>query len=165
MNIHLRLATEEHLDALIPLVNAYHAFENIQQNEAVVRKAVLPLLGESSLGRIWLMSSHDHVIGYIAICFGYSIEFSGRDAFVDEMFLLEPYRGKGIGRLVLHEVFKSAASLQIKALHLEVGRHNERAQRFYRSMGFEARSKFFLMSRHIVDQAQQPAPADSETRR
>ena len=36
MNIQLRLATEEHIDALIPLINAYQAFENIQQNEAVV---------------------------------------------------------------------------------------------------------------------------------
>jgi ribosomal protein S18 acetylase RimI-like enzyme len=80
------------------------------------------------------------------LCRGFSIEFNGFDAFIDEFFLLAEFRGRGIGRFVLEEIKSRARSLDINALHLEVARNNERARRLYRALGFEARDKYLLMS-------------------
>ncbi len=33
--------------------------------------------------------------GYAALTFGFSLEVGGRDAFIDELFLIEAARGKG----------------------------------------------------------------------
>jgi GNAT superfamily N-acetyltransferase len=39
----------------------------------------------------------DETIGYIVLTLGDSLEYHGRDAFVDEIYIRESHRGKGIG--------------------------------------------------------------------
>ncbi len=146
MPTRLQPASSEHVPILLPLIKAYHAFEGITLSDAERVLAIEPLLGESSLGRIWLISHADKYVGYIILCFGYSVEFKGRDAFVDEFFIEAPNRGKGIGGIALSEVISHLSSLGIKAVHLEVGRDNQRARHLYADQGFVARERFTLMS-------------------
>ena len=133
--------------ALLPLVRAYHAFEDVDLSDAQRRAALGPLLApDSSFGRVWLIRSAGRTVGYAAVCFGYSIEFAGRDAFLDELFVEEAARGRGIGRAVLALVQQQCAALGVGALHLEVARDNTRARRLYEALGFEPRERFHLMS-------------------
>ena len=147
--IELRLAGREDVETLVPLVVAYHRFEEVEMSEPVVRKAVAPLLGGSDHGRIWLVHHEGQCAGYIALCLGYSVEFAGREAFIDELYLHEPYRGRGIGRAAIEEVVRHAAALGVRAIHLEVAQGNATAQRFYSAMGFAPRSRYFLMTRFL----------------
>ena len=158
MDIKLNIVTSDELDQLLPLVRQYHELEEIKLTEHEREMAVTPLLGESLFGRIWLISIKGKVIGYIALCFGYSIEFAGRDAFVDEFFIAEPHRGRGYGRFVLEAVCDKAKILGVHALHLEVARINERAMKLYRSVGFTPREKFHLMTYRVSNTAQQIGP-------
>lgn len=143
----LQVADPSHRDVLVPLVRAYHEFEHVRMSDAQRAAAVAPLLEpDSALGRIWLIVVDGRQVGYAALCFGYSIEFRGRDAFVDEFFLVESARGRGLGSRVLAQVKRQAAALGIAALHLEVARDNDRARSLYRKWGFRAREQFMLMS-------------------
>ena len=147
----LLLAGESQLEALLPLVRGYHEFEHVTMSDAERAAAVTPLLQPgSSLGRIWLVCSGGEAIGYAALTFGYSIEFRGRDAFVDELFLVEKARGRGMGSAVLEFIKQEAAALGIVALHLEVARDNRRARRVYERWGFEPREQFHLMSCYLT---------------
>jgi GNAT superfamily N-acetyltransferase len=140
-------AGQNHLEQLMPLVCAYHEFEQIEMSDAERLAALTPLLDDSALGKIWLLRQEsDEPIGYVAVCFGYSIEFKGRDAFVDEFYLVESARGQGIGRHALGQVIAEVAGMGIVALHLEVARSNSRACRFYEDLGFMARDRYHLMS-------------------
>lgn len=145
----LRIARREDLEVLVPFVMAYHRFEEVEMSERVVREGIAPLLGESDFGRIWLIHHEGACAGYVALCLGYSLEFAGREAFIDELYLLEQYRGRGIGRAAIEEVVRQAAALGVHAVHLEVAHGNDGAQQFYSAMGFEARSRYFLMTRYL----------------
>ncbi len=145
----LRRAGPEDLDALLPLVAAYHDFESITSTAAQRSRAVAPLLRDDALGSIWLIEEASEPIGYIALCYGYSIEFGGRDAFIDEFFIVPDERGRGIGAEVVSAVKMKAQASGIVAIHLEVDHDNERARRLYRRMGFEPRTQFHLMSTYL----------------
>ena len=80
------------------------------------------------------------------MCFGYSIEFGGPDGFVEEMYIPEGHRGKGIGRAVLEEARSHARHPGVKALHLEVVRSYQRAGRLYGSVEFTSGHRCHLMS-------------------
>lgn len=134
------------LEALLPLVTAYHAFEKIDMNAEDRRRSVAQLLADPLLGTIWCISGTRRLIGYIAVCYGYSIEFGGRDGFIDEFFVLPEARGQGIGRDVIRQVMSLAANDGIKALHLEVAPENEPARNLYFTEGFVPRTGFNLMS-------------------
>ena len=75
---------------------------------------------------------------------GYSIEYRGHDAFVDELYLRESYRGRGWGRAALAFVEQACRELEVRALHLEVERKNTAAQALYRKFGFENQDRYLL---------------------
>ena len=143
----LRLAQQQDIDFLLPLVADYHALELISSTASARRNALLPLLSENSaLGKVWLISEQSQLVGYIALCFGYSIEIGGKDAFIDEFFIVESARGQGIGAAVLEEVKTHTGQSGIAALHLEVGTKNLRAKKLYAKAGFSSRERFHLMT-------------------
>jgi ribosomal protein S18 acetylase RimI-like enzyme len=146
MSMNLRLATAGDEAVVLELVRQYHEYDQISSDANATALALTPLLAQSDAGRIWLIELAGSTIGYIALCFGYSIEIGGRDAFVDEMYILAEHRGKGIGKTVLREIQSKARCLDIKALHLEVERTNERARSLYLSLGFSSRERFHLMT-------------------
>ena len=145
MDVRLQISAENDLEQVVAFVRAYHAFEGIEDADDI-SATIRPLLENSRFGRVWLIYAESLPVGYVAVCFGYSIEFSGPDAFIDEMFIVPEQRAKGIGRSVLRLLKPKAAALGLKALHLEVARTNERARRLYASAGFRSRERFFLMS-------------------
>ena len=140
------LATLEDLDRLMPMVTAFHASEGIEMDEATRRDAVTPLLDGSPHGAIYLIGPKRAPVGYLAISFGWSIEFGGMDGFVDEFWVREAVRGRGMGATVLNAVMRSLAAHGLRALHLEAGQHNKRAQSLYRRLGFEPRDGYALMT-------------------
>ncbi|HEU5482814.1 MAG TPA: GNAT family N-acetyltransferase [Sphingomicrobium sp.] len=142
----LKLATLEDTEVLMPLVRAYHEFEGISTTDLERRESVTPLLRDPDLGRIWLIEKEGQVLGYIALCFGYSIEFGGRDAFLDEFFIAEAARSHGIGRIALEAIKNEAAKFGVRVIHLEVARTNLGAKQFYAKAGFAARERFHMMS-------------------
>jgi len=146
MNIQLQRATPNHLAEILPLVADYHAFEHIDSSAQERASAVRRLLQDPGLGGIWRIEVDSQLAGYIALCRGFSIEFNGYDAFVDEFFLLPEFRGRGIGKGVLARIGSEARKLDINALHLEVARDNQAARKLYAAAGFVARDKYLLMS-------------------
>lgn len=146
MGVQLVPAGLADLPELEPLVRAYHAFEGVLCPDGDLRAAVEPLLQNPQLGRIWLIQDAGQTVGYAAICVGYSIEFGGLDAFIDELYLIESARGRGLGKAVLLQLKSQAAAMGVRALHLEVSRSNARARQLYEGAGFEARESYVLMS-------------------
>ncbi len=164
MDVHLKIAEDKDRERVLRYVRAYHDLEGIDHSRHVA-SSIQPLLGRSPLGRVWFIHADAQPVGYVAICFGYSIEFGGRDAFIDEMFIDPEHRSKGVGTAALQLVKVEAAALGIKALHLEVARSNDRARRLYASVGFGARERFVLMStlthREAAPQGVGPTPTDA----
>ncbi len=134
---------------LASMMRAYYAFDGHDFDEAVVTRTLAEFLSHPEYGRTWFIEVEGAVAGYMVMCIGYSLEFGGRDAFVDEIFLHEPFRGQGIGRRALEFMIAEAKRLDIAALHLEVDRGNANAQRLYRALGFTPRDRFMLMSRAL----------------
>jgi len=94
-------------------------------------------------------------VGYVVLCFGYSLEWLGRDAFIDEFYLREEYRGCGWGRKTMEFVEVAALKAGIRTLHLEVVRQNETALEVYRKLGFREHDSTFL-SKWIAKEVSKP---------
>ena len=67
--------------------------------------------------------------------------FAGAHIILDEghitnIAVLEPYRGRGIGRKITQALLQYASNLGASYLTLEVRERNEKAQALYRSLGF-----------------------------
>ena len=77
-----------------------------------------------------------------------SLEFHGRDAFVDEFYIRSEFRGRGIGSKALEYAADYCAANGIRTMHLEVEDSNPRLHRLYERNGFANRG-FYLLSKWI----------------
>jgi ribosomal protein S18 acetylase RimI-like enzyme len=144
MKIDFEIAKDSDMETLLELMWEYYAFEQFPFDKRAARKALSDILHDDSLECVWLIKAENKVIGYIVLILGFSLEYHGRDAIIDELYIKEDYRGQGIGTRAIEFAAKESHSLGINALHLEVERKNTKAQRFYHKIGFEDHDRYLL---------------------
>ena len=94
-----------------------------------------------------MMRSDVYVQGYMLVCNGnnvgycvtmktYSVEAGGITIWIDELFVLEKYRSKGLGR-ELFKYIEENGDKKLRRIRLEVELENGRAISLYKKMGFE----------------------------
>lgn len=141
------MARPQDAERLLPLVAAFHAEMGLQSTEPDRMAGITPLLEGSPHGVAYLMGPQRAPIGYVVICFGWSVEFGGMDGFVDELYVRPGVRGRGIGSEVLNQLAKALSEAGMRALHLEVRKDDEKTRRFYEKLRFAAREEYVLMTR------------------
>ncbi|MEM6729054.1 MAG: GNAT family N-acetyltransferase [Pseudomonadota bacterium] len=134
---------------LLPLIADFHAEEGIDSGEAHIARAVGPLLSGSPHGEVFLAGPRRAPAGYALVCYGWSLEYGGLDAYLDELYLRPAVRGRGIGGDVLHALSHYLAQKGACALALEVDFDNATAIRTYERSGFVARGRYGLMVRTL----------------
>lgn len=143
----LQLAAPEDLEKLLTLVAAFHAEQGYDTDDAHRRAALAPLLDGSPHGAVWLIGPRKAPVGYIAITFGWSIEFGGLDGIIDELYIRPAVRKRGMGSEALRSITKALKTGGVRALHLEVDRADDATQRFYTRARFAMRDQYMFMSR------------------
>jgi GNAT superfamily N-acetyltransferase len=126
---------------------AFQSEEGYDADAASLRATLAELLAAPSAGCVSLALEGGRAIGYAALCFGFSIEFRGRDAFVDEIYVVPERRGAGLGRALLRALEERARAGGVRQLHLEVERDNASARTLYLEEGFRATGRELLSKR------------------
>ena len=140
----LRPATPADLEAVLALHRTFFSEDGYAFREDESRANLARLLGDATLGRLWVMDEGGEVIGYLLLAFGFSLEFRGRDAFVDELYVAPGHRGRGLGTLALSLATEDCREFGVRALHLEVERYKEGAQALYRRAGFVDHDRYLM---------------------
>lgn len=132
------LARPDHQRAVVEVTAAYarDPMGNGGPLPARVLEDLIPGLRAHPTTLVLLAFVGEDVAG-IATCFlGFST-FAARPLLnVHDLCVLEPFRGRGIGRALLGAAEASAARRGCVKLSLEVQEHNARARRLYESVGF-----------------------------
>lgn len=157
-----QLADDQEVGALAALMQRF--YEEDLGVEMTADRA-LGTLGElrahPQVGTVYLARPHGAagapLVGYALVVRYLSNEFGGYVAFLDEFFLLPPYRGLGNGTRLLRGLETVARGQGLTALWLEVDPDNQGAQRLYHRSGFTT-SQRLLMRKRLPAQAAKPLP-------
>ena len=137
------------VDAILAMMRGYYEQDGYTFVEEEARAAALALIKDPHLGRLWVAVDGDAVgggavVGYLAVALGFSFEYRGREAFVDELLIAESHRGRGLGREALQVAEAYCREAGVNALHLEVERHRDTALALYRRRGFEDYERYLM---------------------
>jgi ribosomal protein S18 acetylase RimI-like enzyme len=144
----IRPVAARDLEALTRLAEDFHA-EDGHVLDPGGRRALAAIAAGEPLARAWLFELEGRSVGYAVLTLGFSVEYGGRDGFVDDLYLAAEARGRGLGRQAMGFLEAEARELGIQALHLEVGAENARALALYRRSGFRDNGRR-LMSKRLV---------------
>jgi GNAT superfamily N-acetyltransferase len=126
--------------AILARARALNEHDGTVFRESVYRLALERLLADPDLGRVWLARDGAPAVVYAVLTLGFSLEFGGRDGLLDDLFVLEPYRRRGIGPALL-ELVEGECRLGLDPLQLGVERGNAQARGLYRRLGFLAHDR------------------------
>jgi len=138
MTIEFRRAESNDHAVVVGMMRELYASDDLPFPEAGPA-ALEVLLREPKLGQCRIIFDDQVAVGYFVLGYGFSLEFGGQDAFLDELYVKPDFRGKGIGKRAVANATEIARSLGLGALHLEVNSENTVAQRLYRRAGFTPR--------------------------
>lgn len=144
MEITFKTATNSDRNLLLTLTKEFYQLERLTYNVEALNKCFDEIFTNKSLARIWIIYADREPAGYLVLSFGYSLEFHGRDALIDEFYIRETYRSQGIGKQTLEFVKTTCQNLGIKAVHLEVNHQNDRAKTIYQKAGFVEHDRYLM---------------------
>lgn len=145
MPITIERATPADLDVLLVLMRHMQIDDPWSEpfHETMVRKNLSELLHNSVYGLIYIAREERIPIGYLVICFDFSLEYRGKGAWIDELFVEPTHRGQGIGTQLLDLAESASREHHAQCLHLEVNQGN-RAIELYRRRGFLDHQRYLM---------------------
>jgi len=134
----IRFARATDLQPLLRLVASYYKFDSIAWHERTCRRALRKLLGDRSLGRVWVIDSGAALVGYMVLAYTYDLEFGGLEGMITDLYIAGSHRGEGLGTRMIATAREFCRDAGIGTIELQVSRGNRAARSFYRALGFKA---------------------------
>jgi len=124
------------IEMLVQMMQEFYAIDGYPIDAEKSKKLFEQFINDEKFGQAWRILSDEKTVGYVILTFVFNFEYGGKIAFIDELYLNENSRGKGIGKETIEFVKEQAQKLSLKLLYLEVEDHNAAAQKLYLSGGF-----------------------------
>lgn len=147
MEIHIRAAASQDYEQVEQIMRQVHTLhvgwrpDIYRDVETVMPRALFAEL--VSMGELLVSVADGRVIGLAAF---QERKVSGGPfvpritLFVNDLAVLEGYRGRGVGRALLNRVAQIARERNLDGVELQVNARNENAMRMYKTLGFMEKS-------------------------
>lgn len=139
-----RPITHVEIPQAVVLMSEFYAIDGYPMDAAHSARLFGVFLERPELGHSWFVIEDDAMVGYIILTFIFSFEYGGTIAFIDELYIKESFRGRGLGKAAIAFVKEQAAGLGLCLLYLEVEHHNSNAQRLYQNAGFTTHKRTLM---------------------
>ena len=124
------------IEIIVPMMQDFYAIDNYPIESETSKKLFQTFIEDNNLGQCWLIFHNGITVGYVILTYVFSFEYQGKIAFLDELYLNENARGKGIGKVALKFVHDRALQNDLKVVYLEIESHNEVAKKLYLTNDF-----------------------------
>lgn len=139
----------ELLKAASFLFNEYRKFYN---QESDIKKAILFLQDriKNNESEIFLcIDERNQAIGFMQLYKSFSSVGLRKIYILNDLYVDEKHREKGIGRLLINEAKKFAAENQITKITLTTAKTNKAAQNLYESEGYFRDNEYFVYNLEV----------------
>jgi GNAT superfamily N-acetyltransferase len=132
MSIKIRQSVEADFPRLLELFKEFATFEG--HPEMVSNSVELMHLEKDLLHAFVAETSADGIVGYVTYFYSYPT-WKGKSMYMDDLYVVPGFRGKGLGSLLTQTLIDFAKSSGCKKLHWQVSDWNQSAIGFYESLG------------------------------
>lgn len=135
-NIVIRRATVQDASSLFELINALAEYEQLPgPNEEALERLKNDTLSEFPRVSTWIAEYENKAVGYAMVLFTYSSFLAKPTLFIEDLFVLPIYRGKGIGSALYRNCAQLALEEGCGRMEWLVLDWNRPAMDFYENNG------------------------------
>lgn len=134
MNIIIRTATENDLEAIHTLILEFVAF---QKSADKVSITIAQMKKDKGLFQCLVAETDDNrIIGFASHFFCY-YSWTGRALYIDDLYVTQSYRKRGIGKALLDAIVQKAKDNNCYKVRWQTSNWNSNAITFYKNYGAE----------------------------
>lgn len=133
MDIRIRRATPDDID---PIYHLICDLEDNQMDRDAFENIYFRSLNNSLVHYIVAEVNNSVVIGFASLHVQHILHHTNPTGEVQELNIDSRYRDSGIGTLLMNELEGIAQSLNLEEIELTTRTHRERAQSFYKKLGY-----------------------------
>ena len=164
MNIKIRKGEKKDLPDVLRLVHELAEFEKAP--DAVtnsVKEMERDGFGENQVFHFHIAELDNKTVGVALYFIKYST-WKGRGLYLDDLFVSEKYRGKGIGKKLFDAFMEEAKSIGAKQVHWQVLDWNTPAIEFYKKLGSSIEVEWWdcKMTEEQIEAYPEPFPKGRE---
>ena len=139
----IRAGTEADIDLIHRFVTLLAVYERLA-HEVVATPEVLraELFGPRPSAEVLFAHLGEEPVGFALFFHNFSTFMGRKGLYLEDLYVLEEHRGKGIGKALLQRLASIAVERQCRRFEWAVLDWNESAIRFYRSLGAEAQDEW-----------------------
>ncbi len=131
-----------HLDALLSLCREHAAYEKADfHDNGQVERWHSALFSEKAPLHGWIATDAGQPCGFMTVTIDYATWRAERFAYMDCLYLQEPYRGVGLGRTFLQRLREFSIEHRCGWAEWQTPADNEVGIGFYRHLGVKAKPK------------------------
>ena len=117
-------------------IEALYRFEGDFESIVNIEEGLKSLFRNEALATPYFIKQGTEKIGYLILTRYHSVEKGGLTIYIDELYVEERFRRRGVGKTILDEVIKIAQREKAKALWANTEHNNPGAQQFFKTAGF-----------------------------
>lgn len=135
MDITIRKAAADDVETIISLMRDFAAFEQLSDYLTITEELLTDaLFGDASFVEAFVAEADGAIAGY-AIFYPHFSSFRGQKGYyLEDIYIDEKYRGRGLGEAMLREIAKMGAARGFVRIDFQVLAWNTPAIDFYKSL-------------------------------
>ncbi|MBQ7300679.1 MAG: GNAT family N-acetyltransferase [Clostridia bacterium] len=130
-----RFAVREDIPAILSLVRALAEYEHMEDAVVATPELYEDWLFEKQCARVLLAMDGERAVGFALFFHNFSTWLGRAGIYLEDLFVLEDYRGQGIGKTLLKTLAKTAVAEGCGRLEWACLDWNEPSIAFYRAQG------------------------------
>ena len=133
--IEIRPARLEETDELLPLIRAYCDFYGSSPRDRGLLEMARTLISDPAQGAVLIARDGERAVGFATLDWKWSMLKGARIGFLEDLYVLEELRGKGIADALIDACAERCRELGMPAMQWLTQPHNRRAQSVYDRTG------------------------------
>jgi GNAT superfamily N-acetyltransferase len=131
MTLSVQKAEPKDFEEIHSLITEFAKFIKTQEK---VTTTSSQMISDKDYFNCFIVVDKDKIVGFATYFIAY-YSWAGKTVYLDDLYVLEKYRGLGIGTKLLDKVIETARGENCKKVRWQVSKWNERAIKFYKMRG------------------------------
>jgi ribosomal protein S18 acetylase RimI-like enzyme len=150
MRICYRKLEESDKEEVVAMIQAFYEEDMSGKRKAKeqVYKSLEAFEKHPDYGSVTVFTAEEIIVGYCIIVHFYSNEYGGMMLYIDELYVVPEYRGKGIATDFIRQL-RGNNEIDCVAMKLEVLPYNTKAFKLYERLGFVESDRSYMMLRNV----------------
>lgn len=122
MAANIRFATEADIPVILEFIHALAAYENMEDQVIVTPELLKEWVFQKKKAEVFLVSEDEKPAGFALFFHNFSTWLGRAGIYLEDLFVLPEYRGKGYGKLLLKRLARLALQARLRQTGVGVPR-------------------------------------------